>query len=111
MVALLEDRMKDWVVTMVDLCHEHNHQDWVVSKRKKWIGAWEKNNHRDPNSQPKLVLKAQDDSAEEAREKIYWVPITKSACLSKGWPSKAKTKTPWRFSLKKQEGKNPETYL
>ena len=52
----------------------------------------EKNNHREPNSQPKLVLKAPDDSPEEAREKISGVPITKSACLSKGWPSKAKKK-------------------
>jgi hypothetical protein len=30
--------MKDWV-TVGDLCHEHNHQDWAVSKRKKWIGV------------------------------------------------------------------------
>jgi hypothetical protein len=36
--SALEDRMKDWV-TVGDLCHEHNHQDWAVSKRKKWIGV------------------------------------------------------------------------
>jgi hypothetical protein len=50
--------------------------------------TWEKKLPQGPNVQPNSALKARGETSKEARDKVYWAPTTKSACTSRGWPSK-----------------------